>query len=138
VLLHCLAGWMPAGAGASPAEWDMNVVSPGCVVTLAAMFTRPQLLTHHSIAATTHSLTHRHPSRFIAPPPPPPPPPLPLQMDPPPRFVVSPEMVDMMRREGIAGLFTPDVLLRWGVGPAEHEQRAAWVAVAPVWCLYGW
>jgi hypothetical protein len=33
-------------------------------------------------------------------------------MDTPPRFVISPEMVDMMRREGIAGLFTPEVLLR--------------------------
>ena len=35
-----------------------------------------------------------------------------LQMDPPPRFVVSADMVEMMRREGIAGLFTPEVLLR--------------------------
>lgn len=34
------------------------------------------------------------------------------QMDPPPRFTVSADMVDMMRREGIAGLFTPEVLLR--------------------------
>ena len=33
-------------------------------------------------------------------------------MDPPPRFVISADMVDMMRREGIAGLFTPEVLLR--------------------------
>lgn len=33
-------------------------------------------------------------------------------MDPPPRFVVSADMVEMMRREGIAGLFTPEVLLR--------------------------
>ncbi len=38
--------------------------------------------------------------------------PSPPQMDPPPRFTVSADMVEMMRREGIAGLFTPEVLLR--------------------------
>lgn len=46
-----------------------------------------------------------------------------LQMDPPPRFTVSAEMVDMMRREGIAGLFTPEVLLRYA-----QQQRRAWRA----------
>jgi hypothetical protein len=35
-----------------------------------------------------------------------------LQLNPPPRFVISPEMVEMMRGAGIVGIFTPDVLLK--------------------------
>lgn len=48
---------------------------------------------------------------------------LPAQMDPPPRFTISADMVDMMRREGIAGLFTPEVLLRWALVGAQVAGR---------------
>ncbi|PRW58056.1 mTERF domain-containing mitochondrial isoform A [Chlorella sorokiniana] len=54
------------------------------------------------------------------------------QMDPPPRFVVSADMVEMMRREGIAGLFTPEVLLRYAVaGYTEHMDERGEVKEPP-------
>ena len=39
-----------------------------------------------------------------------------MQFDPPPGIVIPPEMVEVMRKEGVTQAYTPESIMRWAGG----------------------